>query len=104
MPGVRPGRPPIALSPRLPVARKVLRSCRFAGVFAAGALILGRRHLDCVLNVYVKHYNSARPHRALELRCLDPPRRRCRSHDAESQTSVEPDRLGGLLHEYALDA
>jgi hypothetical protein len=45
---------------------------------------------------------SAAP--ALELRCLDPPRRRCRSHDAESQTSVEPDRLGGLLHEYALDA
>jgi hypothetical protein len=26
-----------------------------------------------VLNVYAKHYNSARPHRALKLRCPDPP-------------------------------
>ncbi len=31
-------------------------------------LILGRRHLEQVLEEYVAHYNTARPHRALELR------------------------------------
>jgi hypothetical protein len=31
-------------------------------------LILGRRHLDRVLRVFVNHYNGHRPHRALNLR------------------------------------
>jgi putative transposase len=31
-------------------------------------LILGRRQLEHVLRVYVKHYNSGRPHRALDLK------------------------------------
>src|SRR6266496_6595515 len=30
-------------------------------------LIVGRRHLDRVLRVYVRHYNEHRPHRALGL-------------------------------------
>ena len=30
-------------------------------------LILGRRHLQCVLSAYTEHYNRARPHRSLEL-------------------------------------
>jgi hypothetical protein len=29
--------------------------------------LIGRRHLEQVLRVYVKHYNAHRPHRALEL-------------------------------------
>jgi putative transposase len=65
-------------------------------------LIWGRRHLERVLNEYVRHYNDERPHRSLELR---PPR-------AINETSVvrvgavaaavvrRRDRLGGLVHEY----
>ena len=65
-------------------------------------LIWGRRHLERVLDEYVRHYNDERPHRSLELR---PPR-------AINETSVvrvgavaaavvrRRDRLGGLVHEY----
>jgi hypothetical protein len=35
-------------------------------------LILGRRHLERVLGVYVDHYNTQRPHRALALRPPEP--------------------------------
>jgi putative transposase len=63
-------------------------------------LVLGRRHLESVLNEYVEHYNSHRPHRALELMA-----------PARTANMAEPgldavgrvrrtDRLGGLVHEY----
>jgi putative transposase len=60
-------------------------------------LIFGERHLRRVLSVYAAHYNTQRPHRALQLR---PPR-------AESPVP-EPVRgkvrrrpvLGGLINEY----
>jgi Integrase core domain len=35
-------------------------------------LILGRRQLEHVLHVYIKHYNQQRPHRALDLIPPDP--------------------------------
>jgi transposase InsO family protein len=66
-------------------------------------LALGRRHLERVLREYVVHYNSARPHRGLDLAVPDesepPPRRpaaraHVRRHDV----------LGGLIHEYELAA
>jgi putative transposase len=67
-------------------------------------LILGRRQLDRVLREYVDHYNRERPPRALELRApeasskvvpLRPP----------SQIAVRRrDRIGGVVHEYALAA
>ena len=60
-------------------------------------LILGRRHLEHVLRVYVDHYNTQRPHRALALRPPDP------GEPTPPSTSSEirrHDRLGGLLHEY----
>ena len=45
-------------------------------------LIVGRRNLERVLGVYVRHYNEHRPHRALGLvppdRSTRSPRRRCR--------------------------
>jgi putative transposase len=62
-------------------------------------LITGRGHLEPVLWVYVEHYNSHRPHRALGLEPPAPPagptvnsgnRRRVHRRDL----------LGGLLHEY----
>jgi hypothetical protein len=35
-------------------------------------LILNRRHLERVLHTYIDHYNTQRPHRALELRPPEP--------------------------------
>ena len=67
-------------------------------------VILGTRHLQQVLRVYVDHYNHHRPHRGLELR---PPERasNLRSIDYSRPRPVKRrDRLGGLLHEYRLAA
>jgi hypothetical protein len=52
-----------------------------------------------VLAVYVEHYNSARPHRSLDMQTPLP------AHLAPARTGrVEDidrvDRLGGLIHEY----
>jgi putative transposase len=65
-------------------------------------LIVGRRQLEHVLRVYIRHFNQQRPHRALDLRPPD--------HSSETEPSctatVYPlqvkrrDLLGGLLHEY----
>jgi len=59
-------------------------------------LILGRRHLERVLRIYVAHYNNERPHRGL---ALLPPK----PANAARPTAGEikrRDRLGGLIHEY----
>jgi len=62
-------------------------------------LVLGRRHLERILRIYVAHYNAQRPHRGLDLR----------TPDGRSYPASEPlDRLrvqarevlGGLIHEY----
>jgi transposase InsO family protein len=61
-------------------------------------LILGPRQLDRVLRVFVEHYNSERPHRALG-RC--PPARPQPMRPPPPDAAVKRrDRLGGLLHEY----
>lgn len=64
-------------------------------------LIVGRRHLDHVLRVYV-HHNGQRPHRALDLRAPD---LTCalvaRGDPLSVATAVQRrDLLGGLIHEY----
>ena len=59
-------------------------------------LILNRRHLERVLRVYVEHYNTQRPHRALQLRPPDSDRR---ASSSEGEIHRR-DRLGGLIHEY----
>jgi putative transposase len=62
-------------------------------------LIVNRRHLECVLGIFVDHYNVHRPHRALKLQpptLGEPP-------PTETPTVGEvrrQDRLGGLIHEY----
>jgi putative transposase len=66
-------------------------------------LVLGRRHLERILRIYVAHYNAQRPHRGLDLRTPD-----LRAYPADEP----PDRLlvqgrdvlGGLIHEYELAA
>jgi hypothetical protein len=67
-------------------------------------LIANRRHLQHVLREFVEHYNTHRPHRSLE---LAPPEPR---HPPPTRTSQPAaairrhDRLGGLIHEYAVAA
>jgi putative transposase len=62
-------------------------------------LIVGRRHLERVLRVSVRHYNEHRPHRALR---LAPPDRSTPVEQAELpvQLAERRDLLGGLIHEY----
>jgi putative transposase len=64
-------------------------------------LILNRRHLERVLRVFVEHYNTQRPHRALKLRPPEPGRPPPTSTVGEIRRH---DRLGGLIHEYHRDA
>ncbi len=61
-------------------------------------LILGPRHLDRILRIYLQHYNQQRPHRGLELLAPE-------SQDPVEATNSVPrlerrDLLGGLVHEY----
>ena len=64
-------------------------------------LVLGRRHLDRILRIYVAHYNAQRPHRGLDLRTPDP-----RSYPAGEpldRVRVQGrDVLGGLIHDTSL--
>ncbi len=66
---------------------------------------ISRRHIEMLLDEYVDHYNSKRPHRALDL--LAP------IDDASGQSADGPvpldrvrrrERIGGLIHEYELAA
>ena len=62
-------------------------------------LITGERHLQLVLDEYVDHYNSHRPHRTLQ---QNPPAGR--SHPPAIGANIRVlrrDRLGGLIREYA---
>jgi putative transposase len=64
-------------------------------------LIVNRRHLERVLRVFVEHYNTQRPHRALKLHAPQ------RAEPPPTPTIGEirrHDRLGGLIHEYYRDA
>jgi putative transposase len=64
-------------------------------------LIWGRRHLECVLDEYVRHYNSERPHRSLELRAPATVDDQSHPGAVTAAASIQRrDRLGGLVHEY----
>jgi transposase InsO family protein len=67
-------------------------------------LIVSRRQLEQVLRVYVDHYNSHRPHRALGLTPPAPERRLRLVSPASPERIHRRDRLGGLIHEYAVAA
>jgi putative transposase len=71
-------------------------------------LILGRRHLEHVVRVYVQHYNEHRPHRALAqqppLAKPPPILEQAPNGRARLDRLRRRDRLGGLLHEYELAA
>jgi putative transposase len=60
-------------------------------------LIVNRRHLERVLHIYVEHYNTHRPHRALK---LQPPQPHQPPPAAAIGEIHRRDRLGDLIHEY----
>jgi putative transposase len=64
-------------------------------------LIVSRNQLECVLRVYVDHYNAPRPHRALGLRPPAAEHRLGRVSSDPPDQLHRRDRLGGLIHEYA---
>jgi putative transposase len=59
-------------------------------------LILGRRHLEHLLRIYVQHYNRERPHRGLALTQPEP----AEIKPVPGGDVHRRDRLGGLIHEY----
>src|SRR4029077_11650215 len=68
-------------------------------------LILNDHHLERVLDVFAKHYNGHRPHRALALTPLRPTRSPVAPATAWREARVQRrDRLGGVVHEYVLAA
>jgi putative transposase len=61
-------------------------------------LIWGRRHLEGVLDEYVRHYNDQRPHRSLDLRPPTVTSAESTPHVVAIATAVRRrDRLGGLV-------
>jgi putative transposase len=64
-------------------------------------LIWNRQQLLRVLIEYLTHYNTARPHRGLDLQPPAPVRRLQAVEPLAGGSSVERvDVLGGLIHEY----
>jgi putative transposase len=61
-------------------------------------LVLGRRHLDRVLDTYVERYNSHRPHRGLDLASPNAPL--LHPSTARTEEVRRRDVLIGLIHEY----
>jgi transposase InsO family protein len=100
--GIRVIRTPV----RAPKANAVAE--RFVGTIRRECLdwllIANRRHLQHVLREFVDHYNGHRPHRALG---LTPPEPRPPAGPLETPRAAairRHDRLGGLIHEYAVAA
>jgi len=64
-------------------------------------LITGPRHLTLVLQEYIEHYNTRRPHRSLD---QQPPTGATPPPSRAPLRPLRRDRLGGLVHEYLQDA
>jgi putative transposase len=62
-------------------------------------LILGRGHPERVLEEYLAHYHTARPHRALQLRA-PLARGQPTQPAARPEGVIRRERLGGFSHEY----
>jgi transposase InsO family protein len=65
-------------------------------------LIRRERHLERSLAKFVQHYNTARPHRGIDLEVPIPYAAERRFGGSETVKRI--DRLGGLLHEYRIAA
>ena len=67
-------------------------------------LIVGPRHLQRVLSVYIDHYNRHRPHRALDLKTPESTPRPVEPEPTALTRIIRRDLPGGLIHEYDLAA
>jgi putative transposase len=99
--GLRIVRTPIQAPQANGIAERFVRTVRAECL--DWLLIVNERHLERVLQVFVDHYNSHRPHRSLELTAPNPTPLAVAA--ASNSVPVAPgvqrrDRLGGLLHEY----
>jgi len=63
-------------------------------------LIWNRRHLERVLTDYIRHYNTARPHRGIDLDVPVPPAGNAGPRTETVGHIERVDVLGGLIHEY----
>jgi hypothetical protein len=97
--GIRIVKTPVRAPQANAIAERFVRTVRVECL--DWLLIVNRRHLERVLRIFVDHYNTQRPHRALKLL---PPQR----PEPPPTTTVgeirRHDRLGGLIHEYYRDA
>jgi transposase InsO family protein len=65
-------------------------------------LIRNERHLERVLTEFVEHYNTARPHRGID---LDVPIPYVSENPLDDSKQIQRvDRLGGVLREYSIAA
>ena len=64
-------------------------------------IVVNERHLRHVLGDFIRHYNAARPHQALQLQVPD---ERARASPANIGRIVSRPVLGGLTHEYEREA
>jgi len=100
------GIPVIHTPIRAPKANAVAE--RFVGTIRRECLdwilIANRRHLQLALHEFVDHYNSHRPHRALGLAPPEPRHPPPTRTSPPAATVRRHDRLGGLIHEYAIAA
>ena len=92
--GIRTVKTPVRAPKANAIAERFVRTIRSECL--DWLLILNRCHLERVLRVFVDHYNTQRPHRALEL-CPPESEGDARSGGSEIHRR---DRLGGLIHEY----
>jgi transposase InsO family protein len=92
--GIRIVKTPVRAPQANAIAERFVRTVR--GECLDWLLILNRRHLERVLRVFIDHYNTQRPHRALELQPPQPQQ----SPAATIGEVRRHDHLGGLIHEY----
>jgi putative transposase len=63
-------------------------------------LVWNRRHLEGVLTEYIRHYNTARPHRGIGLIVPGPAAEPTAASIAQIRRVERANVLGGLIHEY----
>jgi len=63
-------------------------------------LVWNRAHLQRVLTTYVRHYNTGRPHRGINLEVPVPTERALKACTDPHARVERVDVLGGLIHEY----
>ena len=88
--GIRVVKTPVRAPQANAIAERFVRTVRAECL--DWLLILNRRHLERVLRVFVEHYNTQRPHRALELQPPQPPGATADSHHRRDPAPRPPRR------------